>query len=184
MVRGRLRGYSYKGKDLKVEFGRGERKAEDRRSYLHSLSSDKCYICHKEGHFAKDCRFNRYSTGKAAPTQTTEGTGTTTGEGRGIGMSAITGTGTPGGIATTGTGTEIGTEIEIATTGTEIGTETMIAEIVTAGTLGRRAPPAEATGSGTMRGTVGMTTDAEIEILAGLALPKEEVAIPQRDIDL
>ena len=29
----RLRGKDFKGKELKVEFGRGERKAEDRRSY-------------------------------------------------------------------------------------------------------------------------------------------------------
>jgi len=30
----RLKGKDFKGKELKVEFGRGERKTEDRRSYL------------------------------------------------------------------------------------------------------------------------------------------------------
>ena len=31
----RLKGREFKGKELKVEFGRGERKAEDRRSYFY-----------------------------------------------------------------------------------------------------------------------------------------------------
>lgn len=47
-----MKGRKFKGKELKVEFGKGERKKEDQQS-------GQCYNCHKDGHYARECTQRR-----------------------------------------------------------------------------------------------------------------------------